>query len=886
MDLAEILMTNGGAPANKRNWRRKELCLYEGFSALIKDAEAGGASVLAIRNKKISDLGAGCSSEEKREFYRSGFFSAIELAPLQREFQKRRALYLSKGMPDYSLSVLGAVLLGKETSDGDALIALGYIGSKVVANIIRDLLWRCAGEITSSRNEITSTKTAQEVLYEFKLIDISKRRERPSGPTSIGNRISARDAAAVDPSDETQPWSFGEDGGNYKDGSPPISSSSYIPGHGLLEFMASGLPSVVCVAEKDDGGDSKNRTYAMPQYDQSGIRNRRPPLLLIRPDRAVTAGTPSICSCPYSRLGRSVLSGAYIPGCDRNRCFHESIFDNDGTSNLLRAKLCLRPASVPVGSPYFIILSPHVESSSDYANEDSNFEAILHVFVHVPGALGVARGVNENAVLTLTPGNGNCSECHNGGKQDVGADRQLICPHCSFILETVGKSAEEAATKAAIDIEEELVAGVSCYTVRDFQRISATLFSSGSSTAATTTTFNVATGIWESPSLSAKMEKDNFERLGFHPRNVQKCLDEIDPVGCNLGGASHVNYDSANPIILVEQVPTSFLPPLHNKDGCVYSNSANPGGWKELETDGNGRAHVNCKAHFLTHTRYVQVYTRNCSWGHPECRVCYTGRHEGLHRHSSETIIRHEVILLFWRLTKTMHGPGAQSYGDLVRQLHRLGGSGTKGNDHFKTLFIQNDCLRACIYGYLARQRRVMKKPCPSCPRRQLPSGEWASMCPNVTVDAKRLGIPLPLHTGVSPDQVSLSSPVVDVKMRNIAQRYFWSSEIFKQVRALARALAGDILRINPRKGEEHFKESQIACLLESAPEPYRPALSLLVDAFKTIGGSAALQQDPAANGEEDDEQEHGKWHFRFTSYIDISLRAGSTATCALIFFL
>ena len=50
MDLAEILMTNGGAPANKRNWRRKEQFLYEGFSALIKDAEAGGASVLAIRN--------------------------------------------------------------------------------------------------------------------------------------------------------------------------------------------------------------------------------------------------------------------------------------------------------------------------------------------------------------------------------------------------------------------------------------------------------------------------------------------------------------------------------------------------------------------------------------------------------------------------------------------------------------------------------------------------------------------------------------------------------------------------------------------------------------------------------------------------------------------
>lgn len=63
-------------------------------------------------------------------------------------------------------------------------------------------------------------------------------------------------------------------------------------------------------------------------------------------------------------------------------------------------------------------------------------------------------------------------------------------------------------------------------------------------------------------------------------------------------------------------------------------------------------------------------------------------------------------------------------------------------------VFRKGDVMRSCVFGYLARQRRVVNKPCPTCP----PNGEWVSTCENIIVDAKRLKIPQK-EVGTSPDQ-------------------------------------------------------------------------------------------------------------------------------------
>ena len=100
-------------------------------------------------------------------------------------------------------------------------------------------------------------------------------------------------------------------------------------------------------------------------------------------------------------------------------------------------------------------------------------------------------------------------------------------------------------------------------------------------------------------------------------------------------------------------------------------------------------------------------------------------------------------------------------------------------------VFRKGDVIRSCIFGYLARQRRTMNRPCPTCPPKYI-DGQWVSTCQNITVDAKRLEIP---------DQISDQTPIVNVGIKHIKERLFFPGDEFKVERATARVIAAKLLR-------------------------------------------------------------------------------------------
>ena len=155
------------------------------------------------------------------------------------------------------------------------------------------------------------------------------------------------------------------------------------------------------------------------------------------------------------------------------------------------------------------------------------------------------------------------------------------------------------------------------------------------------TSFDVIAGLWRSQSLSSSNEEKNHTRLGeaARPCNVEMDLEDISPHGCNLGGPSHVHFDPGTTLELVEPIP-SCKPPLHSQHGCEYFNDDIRDGWAQKEVDAQGNTHPHCQAHYLTHSRKASVSTRCCSMGHEECKVFYTGRSDGFHRDTTDTMIR------------------------------------------------------------------------------------------------------------------------------------------------------------------------------------------------------------------------------------------------------
>ena len=97
--------------------------------------------------------------------------------------------------------------------------------------------------------------------------------------------------------------------------------------------------------------------------------------------------------------------------------------------------------------------------------------------------------------------------------------------------------------------------------------------------------------------------------------NVELDLSEISPRYCQLGGEEHKGWSDAAPIALVEPIPQTETP-LNGTHGCVYCSDASPHCWVSLEQDGSGRENPYSQAIFLSHSRKVQVHTRQCSEKH------------------------------------------------------------------------------------------------------------------------------------------------------------------------------------------------------------------------------------------------------------------------------
>ena len=233
-------------------------------------------------------------------------------------------------------------------------------------------------------------------------------------------------------------------------------------------------------------------------------------------------------------------------------------------------------------------------------------------------------------------------------------------------------------------------------------------------------------------------------------------------------------------------------------------------------------------------------------------------------------MIRHEVPLLYWNSLKEM-GVSAAPFGSLLQQIHRLGGGRTEESSAAEEAVKQKkmigpDTWRKCIMGFLARQRRNMKKPCPTCPRKVLSNGIVTSLCPDLAVDAKRLRIPRRHLTGKSPEQTSATTPSMNVQKRCISQRLFWPGDSMKTPRALARSLTAALLGTKLTKEDTAFNlaedSANSASLLSGAPIHFRPAVQLLLEHGGNeplcVGAGNSMSSDSEDESSDEEEVEGG----------------------------
>jgi len=209
-------------------------------------------------------------------------------------------------------------------------------------------------------------------------------------------------------------------------------------------------------------------------------------------------------------------------------------------------------------------------------------------------------------------------------------------------------------------------------------------------------------------------------------------------------------------------------------------------------------------------------------------------------------MVRHEVMLLYWHVTKNVHGPGAEAYGKMIAELHRLGGGvGDTGNTK-RTLFMEADLLRRCILGFLSRQRRP-RRGCPMCE---------VGLCKNITTDGKRLRNPVHLNAeGVSPEQPTPGAEEIDCGTRRIADRMFWPGDQLREDRAAASALSAAILGHKLQKGEVPFTADR-ELVFSQVPHAYFGALNAMLGSWK----DGNLEQNPPEDeiGEDDACERHG----------------------------
>gem|GEM_PF-4948036 len=582
------------------------------------------------------------------------------------------------------------------------------------------------------------------------------------------------------------------------------SDSEFLPSDQFTEYASRALntegPLVHCVATGDDGEGHQVKLFCMPPYERdSGAPQMGKPVLVGFMSRTGA----SICRCSVA-IEAHAFGGS--EGTQKGSCLHSGLFSHPQSSVVLEDMACTIPSCMRTHDGSYAAV---VSRRGPWGHSELK---TMHVFVHAAATAGC--GSDHDGIVTLTPGYATCSVCHDGRKQEAGCTKRVFCPHSDCIQEVIDGAV----------LTSERGSGEAVYYA-DIFRMRELLSSKPGASSTENTTFNTSKGIYEHPSLSSNNEKANEAALGITPVNVELDLSQISPRCCQLGGEEHMAWSDADaPIALVEPI-TQTGTPLHGTHGCVYCSDTSPDGWISLELDGSGREHQYSLAFFLSHSRKVQVNTRQCSGAHPECQVKYTGRSDGFHRHSYDTMMRHEVILLYWHVTKTMHGPGAQSFGGMLHEIYRLAGGRKEGLNYNRTLFMEADTLRSCVFGYLARQRRVMNKRCPTCP----------DGCPHITFDAKKLRHPVRLSPGgLSPDQTTKSSPRSDCGVRGRDDRIFFPGEASKLLRQAVHALARDVLGKGSRIKSEHaFSHADAEYVTKNSSGMLQLAVKVLLDHWK-----------------------------------------------------
>jgi hypothetical protein len=836
---------------SKSNVSRTEKRLYKKkLLKLIQDLEKNGAYVMVIFNGIPLESGDDSSdTKERRQLYATtgfplpettlqtdSFSSSSSSNPslrILREFELKLSDSVKLGLTsDYSLATLAAVFSGKEPS-GNIYTALGLSGLETLVGVYRSLRSQRGRHDASYRP--SAVDSAQEIIF---YLGVGTRTALKSSKKNVQKGSSSSSSSfghSMGVSDDND-YDMNDYGGDNEDSTAFSASSN--PG-GFTEFIRLGRHYFSCVHEENQG-DEVSRTYALPRYTSNGadIKVHKSFVLLTFTTSASGSGGGGAsvprCKCSYSIKARSVRDDSPddADGCISGLCFHQHLRVDAPSSGLLRSLPCAQPPSALQESSYHHILIATEASSVVY---DVVSEPFLAVFVHAPAAVGV----NVNAIVTLTSNHVTCSECHVGKKQEIKGARPP-CAHAQHI-------------KMVID--NASVGGL----IGDALRFNVALSDDSDDSHHGNISFDVAQRIWVGKSLSSMNETDNYERLGetAKPVNAECSIDEIDPTGCHLGGPADAGVDIAQPLIGIEPIPTC-QPPRSFQDGCVYCDDDHPNGFSDLEKDATGNAHPHAKVHFLSHSRLLHASTRHCSCGHAECVLLYTGRFDGIHRESHETSVRHEVILLWWMVLKNT-GSGTEPFGRIIQELHRLGGGGVAADARAvsENLFMKSDTLRKCTLSYLARQRRKMLKACPSCPKVETTEFGLVSSCPIVTVDAKRLRIPVRLHSGVSPDQTSSESPQVDVHKRCISQRYMWPGAAFKPHRLLVRSLAAKVLGKALEKDESPFKpEPDANLLLQGAPGGFKRALELLLK-FEELNASSSPSASVGDDCDDDEVEEH-----------------------------
>lgn len=414
---------------------------------------------------------------------------------------------------------------------------------------------------------------------------------------------------------------------------------------------------IKCVFDEHDGEGLRNWVYSMPNFDLDGLPTKGPPVLVRHSDRRRTS-----CRCPAAlEASRPRPRGSRAPP---PACLHGGILSTGETLQFLKALPC-QPSPALTSEGGYIIDVTQSNSDNEVTPSGSDTKH-MHVCILAHDAAGISR--NELAVATLTPGLLSCSVCHDKRKHEVRS--KAACPHAKFCCTIIDANLEVEAMDSDLFRINEI--------------LSRTLIPTTGAT-----TFNVEKGIYEHYSLSDENEKANEVNIGVAPVNVEYSLSDIQPEGCQIGGRAHLPQDASVPITLIEPIP-SMQTPRHSTSGCVYCNRQYPQGWSSEEIDSDGKRHPHGRAYYLTHSDLANVLTRECSASHPECQIRYTGRADGFHRQSHETMVRHEVMLLYWHVTKNMHGPGAEAYGKMIVELHRLsGGVGVTGNTK-RTLFMES----------------------------------------------------------------------------------------------------------------------------------------------------------------------------------------------------